>query len=332
MPKTYLCAALALLLLAVVDAAWAAQVGIDLPRFWMGLSVPALAGALAALLFAIPRESTRRAGHLAASVAILVGFSKIGGTLSYLVLTLHVPVADPLLLAIDRAMGFDWLAWSDFVAARPTLRMLLFSAYTSLLPSIVVTLLWLSGSGRFSRCSELTGMILCGGFASIAISAFLPAMSAPIWLGFVERAHVAGQMYPDYVSDLLALHNGNLREIPNTSGIVSFPSFHVALVILLCYSLRRTALFWPATAFAILTTISVPSVGMHYLIDIPGGTAVAAGTIIIAHRMLGYGDIHPSTNNRRLRGGGAAVTSNSAARSGTRRRLFTDEPGHLYDL
>ena len=117
-----------------------------------------------------------------------------------------------------------------------------------------------------------------------------------------------------YANDILALHDGSLREIRSASGIISFPSYHVVLTLLVVYALRGSRLFWPAVVLAWLTLLSVPSVGMHYLVDIPGGAAVVAITVRLVHHFRAGGC------RNAISGRGAAIVSADIARGNHQRR------------
>ena len=58
------------------------------------------------------------------------------------------------------------------------------------------------------------------------------------------------------------------------------------MVIMFCYALRGTRLFWPALVLGTITMLSLPTIGGHYLIDIPGGAAVALIAILVVRRWL----------------------------------------------
>ena len=73
-------------------------------------------------------------------------------------------------------------------------------------------------------------------------------------------------------------------DLDKPQGLVCFPSFHTVLVIMFCYALRGTWLFWPAAVLGGLTMPSLPPIGGHYLIDIPAGAALALLAILVVRR------------------------------------------------
>lgn len=280
--SSYFRAASLIAMLAATGAAWAYAAGISIT----GVSTPALGFVGRSATAAIYARRDRRIADLAACAAVLVGFTATGAVLSYLVVTIRVSPADAVLAAADRALGFYWIAWSDAVAARPWLNLLLSAAYWSLLPSIILALIVLSATRRSDRCIELIWVIMMSGIATITVSGLFPAVSAPVWFGVPERANMAGVLYAPYLQDTLALHGGTFRalNLANASGLISFPSYHATLTLLVAHAMRGTRLFWAMVILAGLTLLSVPSVGLHYLVDIPGGAAVALVTIVIVRR------------------------------------------------
>jgi membrane-associated phospholipid phosphatase len=65
-------------------------------------------------------------------------------------------------------------------------------------------------------------------------------------------------------------------------GIVTFPSFHATLAIILTYAVRHYR--WALAVIAplnCLMILAIPTVGGHYLVDLFGGAAVAGLAILL---------------------------------------------------
>ena len=72
-----------------------------------------------------------------------------------------------------------------------------------------------------------------------------------------------------------------LIDLGNMQGLVSIPSFHTVLAILLSHAMRRTrvaAVFWVLNAWMIVST---PRYGSHYLVDIIAGALTAIAAIVL---------------------------------------------------
>src|SRR5690242_21463018 len=82
---------------------------------------------------------------------------------------------------------------------------------------------------------------------------------------------------------VVALRNKTLGTIDfeAVNGIISFPSMHAAVAIIVPYTLRWNRwLFWPIAALdAVMLVSAVPS-GNHYLADVIAGVAI--GILAIA--------------------------------------------------
>jgi len=64
-------------------------------------------------------------------------------------------------------------------------------------------------------------------------------------------------------------------DLSRLQGLISFPSYHTVLAVLLTYAHRRSLLLAPIALVNGIMLFSIPSYGGHYLIDIIAGAAVA---------------------------------------------------------
>src|ERR1700750_1460249 len=98
---------LALAAIAAGSAVWATRIGFHLQIAWhdFGVVSAVLAGALALRLFGQTRGALI-AGFLGRKLAMGMAFT----VFAYLCMASSGPLVDKQLLAIDRAIGFDWLA------------------------------------------------------------------------------------------------------------------------------------------------------------------------------------------------------------------------------
>jgi hypothetical protein len=282
--------------LAAVDAIWAHAVGIRIVGVvsvagWITVAfISAIACRLIKrvafrLEFRLVVEGARRSTAMFDCVAVLIALGNACATLSYLVISTRMPLVDEQLAGIDALLGFDWVYWFDFVKSHRWLRVTLFYAYDSTLPAMGMTLIYLTLAGRVWRYHEMLWIFILTAVATAAICGFLPAMAAPAYYFSANHRTFPYNLY-SYLPDLSALRDGTLSEInlTNLQGIVCFPSFHTVLFIIYCYALRETRLVWPALVLGGLTMLSVPTIGGHYLIDIPGGAVVAVAAILAVRR------------------------------------------------
>lgn len=228
--------------------------------------------ALLALIWAVYQRtgrSDRIAGAAAAGAVLLVGMALLA-TSSYVAAALTpLPLFDGALGAADRLLGFDWNAWTAAIQARPLIWRTLAAAYDAMLPELVGAVLYL-GFRREARLL-LTALFIAA-FITVCISGLVPA------IGHLPNA--------PHVPALLALRAGKVLDgFPQ--GLVSFPSYHAAVAILLTAAFRRHAWLFPAACllngFMVISTLST---GGHYLVDVLAGACVAWLSHRIAQRDL----------------------------------------------
>lgn len=237
-----------------------------------------------------PRE---RLADLAQTAAQLLLLFAACAVLSYLVTTTALPLQDAALARADHLLGFDWLAWFRWVYERPPLHALLHLAYASALPQLIAIVVYLALSGQSARNSELIWILALSLLVIIPISGMLPAASAWVYYGVTDLVQAI------HLPDFTALRAGQMRELDLTQleGLITFPSFHTTLGIVLPYALRKQrAVFVPAALLNGVMILSVPSEGGHYLVDVIAGSAVALGAILAAARIGSHmrGHVEPA--------------------------------------
>lgn len=264
--------ALGALALIAIAGMWVAGMAVRLwPLALIAFATITLLGI--ALVYGITGRSAA-ISRAAEAGAILILFWLCSATLSYAVATTRVPLADSTLAAADRALGFDWAAWSAWVHSHPPVHVTLTIAYAALMPIALVSLL---GLALLSSAAELLVSAILAAVITIALSGIVPA------LGNIPTA--------PWVTDILAARSGSLRIVPfpNAQGLVSFPSFHVALAFIVAAALRRTPVAWLGVLLLFLTVLAVPTEGGHYMIDVIAGAVVALVSVYATRALLSTG-------------------------------------------
>jgi membrane-associated phospholipid phosphatase len=254
-----------------VDAVWLQRAGLRLAPHGLAIEIGAVA-----LLLAIAHVYRRtgrsaRLARLAESGAQLVTFGAALAVLSYLVARTDAPLADAALLRADRALGFDWWAWTAAAHGDPRVAWLLLRAYDSLVPQVAVAVMALA---LWRSATLLLLRLAATGLATVALSGVLPAIG----------------MRPDaaHVPHLLALRADRLSVIDPTrlEGLIAFPSYHAVLAVLLAHALWAAprALRPFALALNAVMLVATISVGGHYLVDVLAGCALALLAIVGVRR------------------------------------------------
>lgn len=264
--------------LALTDLLWSMCVHLSIG----GWGMAALAVAVLAALAALYRSRSPVIADTAEMAALWVAFSAAGCVLTYLGTTPAAPLQDAVLARLDRAMGFDWLAWRDWTLAWPLLGKVLTWVYASLLVQIAASCLILPALGKTARAVELLLLAVMTILLTTLIAAFFPVLG-PFATFSVESA--------TYLPDLLALRSGAgwHFDLPAMEGIVQMPSFHTILAVLFTYAYRGTGMIgWTAGGLNALMLFSIPQVGGHYLMDMIVGAGIAGLCILLSRRGTGW--------------------------------------------
>lgn len=218
----------------------------------------------------------------------LMAFSAVGAPLSYVAATAGFPLRDRLFDGFDRGLDLNWLGLLAVMKRWPDLSALLHVAYVSLTVQTAVVVLLLAFSDRLPWLRVYMLAFILAALATIAISAVLPAEG--VWLHYGLTAS-AGPL-PDSRSSwpvFLGLRDGSYRTLvaAGAQGIITFPSLHAALAIILvaaCWPVLAAR--WIGIALDTLMLIATPIEGSHYFIDVFAGIAVACGSLIVARAVV----------------------------------------------
>lgn len=243
-----------------------------------------LVGLIVLLRLASVRYSFLAAIGAPLECSFLIAYAVNGSlTLSYAVQAFNNPFQDAAFRQLEHAIGFDYPAFIKWISSHD----LIFGAigriynWFFLLSLALVTCGMLANrerqiAGRFYVAFVFAVILTC------TISALFPAQGEVIYLDPHTAALVSGAS-PQ--SHLVQLRAGLMHVLPaDHGGVISFPSMHVGLGLLLMYYTRGTRLFY---AFVIPSTgliISAFTHGAHYLVD--GFVAVP---VIVLACLLSHG-------------------------------------------
>lgn len=200
------------------------------------------------------------------------------------------PLMDAQLAAFDRALGFDWLWFLTLTNSSAVVSSILVFAYYSAMPAMLLVLGWLTVAQKFDRLFEYYAVIILAAAATTAVMSFLPALGA---YAYFNPPREMFSNYPlnagmSHYQDLLGLRSGEPYTLflDRAKPLVTFPSYHCALAIILMYSARGVRfLFVPILVLEAVMIAATMTVGGHYLIDLIAGAAVACGSILVVRRI-----------------------------------------------
>jgi hypothetical protein len=211
-------------------------------------------------------------------LAMLMCFSAATCVLSYLCVAVDAPLIDDSLLRFDAAQGFNWLAIYHWVHSHPDLQWILQLAYESGALQIIAVPTFLGVLGRNGDLGDFVLLVMATSILMLKISTPFPSSSAFLHYGITDFNTVSS------VSQFEILRNGTMRtfDLRHAQGLVSMPSFHVALAVVFCYVLRHVRMIFPfAVLLNIAMIVSTPTQGAHYLADVIGRLLLAGSTIRI---------------------------------------------------
>ena len=218
--------------------------------------------------------------------AELVAYGLIFGLYSYVVAQSPRPLYDSQLGALDAAIGLDWPAYLATVHARPWLQTTLSLGYYSMMPQIGVLLVILALRKDRARIRLLMSAILFCALICITLSGIFPSVPAYAYHGMLglDTPVSAGIPFPAYepFMEMHRIRAGLKTEFSfiTTVGIVSFPSFHTAVgVLLAAFAWHIAWLRWPALALNALLVAATPIDGGHYFMDTLAGFGIALAVL-----------------------------------------------------
>jgi hypothetical protein len=258
-------------LLVAIAFVWALQIGLTIG------GVARQAGCVGALLAlcAVFRRRNRSIADMAEGWALWFAFTPAVAVLSYLAASCAFPLQDALLEQADRFIGFDWSAWHKLVVDRPAVRWPLLLAYISLLPQTFFAIIYFPATEKSARVGELFLLAGATGIVTVLISALMPALGP-----FATYAAAGDEV--GYLRDVLALRaNGPWHfEMSAMEGIITMPSYHTVMALLIAHAFRRTGLVgYGIATLNVAMLLSIPSIGGHYLVDVLAGGALAFAAI-----------------------------------------------------
>ena len=201
------------------------------------------------------------------AIIVMVLFSIPGLFGQYAGLSLNRPWADPWLAHMDESLGIHMPAVVQWVNAHQTVYNLLLVGYASFLWQVSFAPILIAVFSRERLWTYVVAYQAAWTLALIGITLF-PAECVFVHYGYQIDMHMIGT---EVVADIhrARMHLPWTLSIGSTSGLVSFPSFHAAIAVLMAWTMRGRnvlgAIVLVVNAFLILGTAFL---GAHYVVDV----------------------------------------------------------------
>lgn len=212
------------------------------------------------------------------------------GVLSYVSARTAFPLTDTWLIAADHMLFFDWKAYVAWVDALPWLATGFTYAYLSSGPQIMIMVALLFLCKKHAHNQRFLIAFMATALITVALAALFPAVGAYVYYDLDAATyfrHISPAAPRVHEAPLLAMrsHTTDALVFP-LQGLVTFPSFHSALSIVLIYAA------WPVLWFRLISLplnivvlLSTPGDGGHYLTDILGGVVIALVVILAVEKI-----------------------------------------------
>src|SRR5262245_4872731 len=188
--QAYYLAWAALAALSIINYFWAGYRGLTFtnPEYCM-IAASALVS-MSLLCYGTLGHNSRVADMMRYQ-ALWITTLPVGLAFTYLLASLGFPPIDRELDQFNKALGFDWVSWYDFVNAHSVLKFVLVAGYASMVLQIHFSIIYFAYRGESNRSNELwwTGMIAL--VITSIVSGVLPAIGTFESYGVGDAQHGA---------------------------------------------------------------------------------------------------------------------------------------------
>lgn len=280
-----------LAVLATADLVWLLATPISLTDRSIEIIVTLIPLTIAALLGAKRFERFDMVYVFCAGLAFIFVAWPTLRLFNHLSMTTAFPWADAMLSSWDEAIRFDWFAYIYWLDGQRWLLDIMNWTYIGLNGySIFFFAMLAAFPDRRESCFEFIALFVVSATICMVIGMFFPAQAAMIYyapdLSGFEHVHAGVGTYHIELLDILRETPAPILDLDHLPGLVTFPSFHTAMGVVLIYACRRRmVLLIPSLAINLSMIAATPLYGSHYLVDIIGGVAAALATIAIVRRL-----------------------------------------------
>jgi membrane-associated phospholipid phosphatase len=232
---------------------------------------------------------------------------------TYVAIRANADLVDAQMAAADAMLGFNTAAVTAWIDQYPTVASILYSAYYSFGYQLLLMPPLLALLGRQIDAYVLVIRAAMTGVIGSFVAALFPSSGTIHHFG-MKQADLEN-ISIDTNTKLYELFMQVRTEVDfvyatkTLGGIISFPSGHAAVAVLMtCAAWRSALLRWPVLILNIMMLIATVPLGVHYLVDIFAGVISATAVILLTNPLL-----NPQSRVMRLFSPGPAVPTGAAA-------------------
>ncbi len=205
--------------------------------------------------------------------------------------TFALPLADPTLAGMDQMLGLSWLSYFEWIHAHPAWHGLMEWSYDAINSATAAVVLGLVVIGQGSRAKAFVEAFVICALISIVIGSLFPARAAvDFWVAdlaaYTNFTSPPGVYHLDALTMLRAPDGPIVIGTQHLVGLVTFPSLHTGIAVLIMLAAMRTWLWVPAWAYGLVMITSTPIWGGHYFVDLIGGTVMAVTVWLLVMKSL----------------------------------------------
>lgn len=208
------------------------------------------------------------------------------GLVSITGLRVGFPLADGMLARSDALAGFDVREVVRFTAAEPSISALLHFAYNSSGLLCIAAAGWSLLAKDRARLWQVVATIVIAMQITALVSVLFPARGAILAFGLNSLQEFGLPPGAGTYSAREFAHfywgSDTLVMLKDMNGIVTFPSFHTVMALVIMQGFVATQLKWVAIGWSALTIVSTVPMGGHYVTDLAGGLLVWAAAYALA--------------------------------------------------
>jgi hypothetical protein len=226
----------------------------------------------------------------------------VGGATAIAALALQVPFVDSSLAEADRVLGYDPEAFVRVLTRLPGVIPAVFFGYDKIDRMLVLIVILLAILGRTERVRELCFIYVLTLAYACSASILLPAQGAYIHMALSDEMQLAipagSGVYHAEILEAWRSGAAKAIDLGRLPGVVTFPSFHTAMALMLAWSVRDVPwVRWPTVLFATAALGGVLPIGGHYFVDVIAGALCFAFAAWLARGFAGGRQCPPASRN-----------------------------------